>query len=126
MDLEELFHLEAGLGGDAFEALAALADHHRLVGVAVDDDGRVDAAQAGSASNFSILDGHAVGQLLAELAEQLLAQELGRQKALAAVGDVVGAEDRLAFGQVGLAAFSSWAVLPALLGAHMGTISAKG
>jgi Tfp pilus assembly PilM family ATPase len=69
------------------------------VGVAVDDDRGVDAAQAGLGLELLDLDGHAVGELLAELAEQLLAQELGRQEALAAVGDVVGVEDGLAFGQ---------------------------
>ena len=43
--LHQRLELLAGLGTDALEPLAAVADHHALVGVALDDDARADAAQ---------------------------------------------------------------------------------
>jgi hypothetical protein len=61
----------------------------------------VDAAQFAFLLELLDFDGDAVGQLFAEVAEQLLAQDLGGEEALVAVGDVVGIEDGRAFGQVG-------------------------
>src|SRR5690606_15248268 len=97
--VEELLELHARLGRDALELLAALADDHALVAVAVDDDGGEDAAQPPLGLELLDLDGDAVGQLVTEQAEQLLAQELGGEEALAAVGDVVLLEHRRPLGQ---------------------------
>ncbi len=61
----------------------------------------MNAAQFAFLLELFDLDGDAVGQLFAEVAEQLLAQDLGSKEALVAIGDVVGVEYRRAFGQVG-------------------------
>ncbi len=83
-------------------------------------------AQARLGLELLDLDGHAVGQLLAELAEQLLAEELGGQEALAAVGDVVRRRDRLALGQVGLGGLQELGGIVALLARTPGRSRRRG
>ena len=63
--------------------------HDRLLAVALDQDGGLDAPQP--AFLLEALDHHlaAVRQLLAQLLEQLLAQQLGGEEALVAVGELV-------------------------------------
>ncbi len=60
-----------------------------LVGVALDDDGRGDAAQVALLLVPVDDDGRGVGQLVAGQAEQLLAHDLGGEEAVAAVGERV-------------------------------------
>ena len=119
------FHVLAGIGGDALEALAALADDHGLVRRPVDDHGGVDAPQVAFLLELLDLDGDAVGQFLAEVAEQLFAQHFGGQEAFGAVGDVVGVEYRRAPPAGTCAAVLSSSSSPRRFSALTGTMSAK-
>src|SRR5690606_41912489 len=87
---EQLLEVQAGIGRDALDALAARADHDRLLAVAIDEDRRVDAAQLRRLLEALDLDGAGVRQLVAELAKQLLADQFGSQETLAAIGQRVG------------------------------------
>ena len=71
--------------------------------VALDHDGRGDAAQG---TLFLVLiddDRRGVGQLVAREPKQLFAHDLGGHEALAAVGQLIGAVHPRLLGQVGLA-----------------------
>ena len=83
---QQLFQLLSGLGTDALQALAAAADDHALVGLALDHDAGGDAPQV--ALFLELVDHHrrGVGQLVAGQAEQFFANDLAGQKAVAAVG----------------------------------------
>src|SRR5688572_13572955 len=87
---EKLLHVLARRARHALQALTAGAEHDRLLAVALDEDRRLDSAQA--ALFLEAVDHHlaAVGHVLAHRLEQLLAQELGGEEALVAVGELVG------------------------------------
>src|SRR5690606_36150876 len=95
--VEELLELDAGFAGNALELLAVLADDHGLVAGAIDDHCGEDAPQIALGLELLDFHGDAVGQLVTEQSEELLAQEFGGEEALAAIGDVVFLEHRRAF-----------------------------
>src|SRR6478736_4220616 len=72
---EQALHLFARAGTDLAQARTALADHDRLLAVALDPDHRADAEHP--AVDFEALDlhGRRVRQLRAELAHQLFAHQ---------------------------------------------------
>lgn len=64
MALSSFSRLLAGFGGDTLEALAALADHHGLVAVALDHDGggnAHEAAELGAGLLLELIDDHGGG-----------------------------------------------------------------
>src|SRR6266545_2602155 len=99
---EKLFHVEAGRGRDALQLPAARSDDDRLVSFLFYHDRGVDAPQLPLLLELLDLHGAAVGELLAEQAEQLFADQLRRQKALVPVGEVVLAMHRRLLRQVTL------------------------
>src|SRR5712692_9900923 len=99
---EKLFHVETGRGRDAFQLPTARSDDDRLVSLLFYHDRGVDAPQPPLLLELLDLHGAAVGELLAEQAEQLFADQLRRQKALVPVGKVVLAMDRRLLRQVAL------------------------
>src|SRR5690606_32650514 len=86
---EKPLEVLARFAGDPLDALAAGADHDRTLRLAVDDDRRVDASKPRQLLVALDLDRARVRQLVAELAEQLLADRLGGEEPLAAVGERV-------------------------------------
>ena len=72
------------------------------MGATLDDDGGRDAPQVALFLEAVDDDGAFVGQLLAQQAKELLADDLGREEALGTVGELVLAVDGLPFRQVGL------------------------
>ena len=100
--VEQPLELLARFGADPLQPFAAAADDHPLVGVALDDDGRGDAAEMALLLVAVDDDRRGVGQLVAGEPEQLLADDLGGEEAIAAVGErVFGVQPRL-LGQVRL------------------------
>ena len=85
--VEQVLELVARLGADPLQPLAAAADDHRLVRVALDDDRRGDAAQPPFLLVLVDDDRRGVGQLVAGEPEQLLADDLGGEEAVAPVGE---------------------------------------
>ncbi len=95
------------VSANALDALASVADHHHLVAVALDHDGRGDPHEPfdrlAAARFFHELidhDGGAVGQLVTGQTEQLFAHRLGHEKALVAVGQFVFGVDPVLLGQI--------------------------
>src|SRR5450830_258824 len=90
---EQALHVQARLAGHFFQPGALVTDDHGLVAVAFDEDGGEDAAQV--AFLFEFLDQHRAGvrQFVADEAEQLFTDDFRGEEFLAAVGDVVLAED---------------------------------
>src|SRR5687767_11034073 len=86
---EELLHVLARRARHALQALSAGADDDRLLAVALDEDGGLDAPQP--PFFLEAVDHHvaAIRQLLAHRLEQLLAQELRGEETLVAVGELV-------------------------------------
>src|SRR5262249_59282967 len=75
---------------DLLDPLAALAEHDRLLAWALHEDGLLDADAAVLALLPLVgLDGGGVGQLVAELQEDLLARHLRRQHALRQVRELI-------------------------------------
>src|SRR5262245_58459210 len=99
---EELLHVEARRGGDFLELGSARADHDRLVSLLFDDDGGMDAPHPADLLELLDLDVGAIGKLLAQIAEELLAQEFRREITLVPVRDLVGGMDRRLLRQVAL------------------------
>src|SRR5215510_2194807 len=99
---EQLLHVEARRGSDLLQLASARPDDDRLVAFLLDDDGGIDAPHAPQLLESIDHDVGAVGKLLAELAEQLLADEICRERALVPVGDFVGGVDRRLLGQIRL------------------------
>src|SRR5712692_8707770 len=99
---EKLFHVEAGCGRDTLQLPAARSDDDRLVSFLFYHDRGVDAPQPPLFLELLDLHGAAVGELLAEQAKQLFANQLCRQKALVPVGQVVLAMDGRLLRQVAL------------------------
>mmetsp|Transcript_15309 Transcript_15309/g.36443 ORF Transcript_15309/g.36443 Transcript_15309/m.36443 type:complete len:329 (+) Transcript_15309:459-1445(+) len=97
-----MLQLLARLGANALQTLAALADDHALVGIALDDDAGADAAQFALVLPLVDDDGGGVGQLVAGQPEELFADDLAGQEALAAVGQRVFVVEPALLGQVGL------------------------
>src|SRR5258706_7126033 len=97
--LEQALEVLARGGRHRFQPLAALAEDDGLLAVALDEDRGFDAAQA--AFFLEAVDRHfaAVGQLLGEGLEELLAQHLGGEEALVAIGQLVRGIGGRALGQ---------------------------
>ena len=112
---------DAGLAGDALELLATAADDHGLVAGLVDDHRGVDAAQVALDLELLDLDRDAVGQFVAEQAEELLAQDSEARKR--SLRSVVGPNIGVPTGQArgGLTSLST--LRP--FSADSGTISVK-
>src|SRR3954452_22409519 len=93
---EDRLQLDARLGADPFDHLAALADDDRLLRLALDDDGRVDLDEVLLFVLFPTVDrdGRRVRQFLGGMRQQLLAHDLGREEALRLRGEVLGRIDR--------------------------------
>src|SRR4051812_11093652 len=89
--LEQALKLLAGRLADRAQLLAAAAEHDRLLAVAHDVDRLVDPdlAPVRALGPALGLDRDAVGQLLVELDEDLLARDLGRERAVREVGELV-------------------------------------
>src|SRR6185503_9183196 len=102
---EEALHVLARRRGDALEQFAPGADHDRLLALALDPDRGLDAPQAlAPALRRLVLEAFqrhvaAIGQLLAQQQEQLLAQNFRGEKALVAVGELLGGIGRGPLGQ---------------------------
>src|SRR5690606_36333873 len=100
---EQPLHLLAGAGADLAQAGAALADDDALLALAFDPDDRADAVHGAVLAGFLgegfDLDGGRVGELGAELAHELLAQQFAGEEAGALVGDFVLAVQRRLLGQ---------------------------
>src|SRR2546427_2375323 len=99
---EKLFHVEASCGRNALQLPAARSDDDRLVSFLFYHDRGVDAPQPPLLLELLDLHGAAIGELLAKQAKQLFANQLGRQKALVPVGEVVFAVHGRSFRQVAL------------------------
>src|SRR6267142_5140319 len=99
---EQLFHVEARLGCDGLQLASAGADDDRLVPFLLHDDRGMDAAQTGQLLELLDFDVGAVGKLFAEMAEELLAYEFRREKALVPVGDFIRGMNRRLFRQIAL------------------------
>ena len=97
--LEEVLHVDAGLGADTLEGRAAGADDYALLGVAHDVDDGPDVVTVGIL--LELLDDHlgAVGNLFVVVGEYLLADDLGGKEAEVAVGEEVLVVPGLALGQ---------------------------
>src|SRR5262249_17972679 len=87
---EHALELGAGAGADLLDAPAALAEHDRLLAVALDMDGLrdLDAAIGEFLPTLGLDDGR-VGQFLLELEKDLLARRFGGDEALRQVGELV-------------------------------------
>ncbi len=108
LEVEALGQLTSRGDADVLQELAALADHHALLGLTLHQD----------------LDGHVgplelahpavdrVGQLLLGLAHQLLAHEFGDPGRLGDVGDLVVGEEERRLGHLPRAACASRASVP--------------
>ena len=85
----------------AFQPVATLPDHDGLLALLLDQDHRTDMGAALALAVF--LDHHrvGVGQLGAELTHEFLAHDLGDQKALAAVGELIRRKEMRCLGQRG-------------------------
>ena len=82
-----LLEFLAGLGADALQALAALANHHGFVAIALDNDGGCHAHETLvllAGFFFELVDHHRGGvrQLIAREAEQLLPDRFPGQELL--------------------------------------------
>src|SRR5215472_4203565 len=94
--VELLLELGAGAGADALHLAALAAEHDRLLALALDEDRLrdLDAAVLELLPSLG-LDGRGVGQLVMELEEDLLAGDLGGEKSLRRVGELIlGKEPR--------------------------------
>ena len=98
--VEQVLELMARLGADPLQPLPAAADDHRLVRIALHDDGRGDPAQRALLLVLVDHHGRGVGQLVAGQPEQLLADDLGGEESVAAVGQGVFVVQPLLLGQV--------------------------
>src|SRR5450830_603949 len=77
---EQFFHVEAGLGGNLFQAGALVTDQHGLVGIALDQHGRKHAPQI--AFLLELLDQHGAGvrQFIAHQAEHFFTHDFGGEE----------------------------------------------
>src|SRR5258708_37806053 len=97
---EQTLELEPGAGADALDLAAFVAEHDRLLAVALDIDGLadLDAAVLELLPRFG-LDRRGIGQLVMELEKDLLARRLGSEQALRHVGELVLGKQEGALGQ---------------------------
>src|SRR5688572_6507767 len=115
---EQLFHVLARRGRHALQALAAGAEHDRLLAVAFHQDGGLDAPKLALLLEAVDDDFAAVRQLGPHLLEQLLAQQLRGEEALVAVGELVRRVGRRRLGQRLAQRFEQLRDVPAGLGAY--------
>src|SRR3546814_18371032 len=93
-DLEQALHRLPRLGADVAQASAALADHDRLLAVALDPDHRAAPQHRAVAGERFDLHRGRVRQLGTALAHQLFAPQFAGDEALALFGDLVFAIER--------------------------------
>ena len=93
--IEQPFHGQARLAADLAQAGAPGTNDDGLLALALNPDRGMDPAQPALQGIALDLHGGGIGQLLAKLAHQLLADEFGCQETLAAVGQGVGIVQRL-------------------------------
>jgi hypothetical protein len=98
---EHLFEVLAGLGADALDHLAALADDDRLLRFMVHENRREDPRRLTLDSVLELIDHHCCGvrQFLARVPEHFFADELGGERALGLIGEVLLRVQRRPFGQ---------------------------
>ena len=100
LGVEGALHLETRFTADVLDALTILADQDLLLTLTLDHHQRADVQGAALIGlEFLDLDGHLVGQFIAQLTHHLLAHQLGGQEARALVGDLVVREHVLALWQ---------------------------
>src|SRR5262249_57663965 len=97
---QERLDLAAGGGADRLQHRPAPADEDALLALALDEDRGLDAHERLPLLEAVDDDGGGIGDLLAGLAEDLLADHLGDEEALGLVGEEVLGIERRALRQV--------------------------
>ena len=95
------FEIDPRRGSDAFDHLAALADHDRFLRFTFDDDRRVDLDEVLSVLFFPAIDRHRgrVGQLIDRVSQDLLPDDLRCEESLRLRRVVLDRVTRLPFRQ---------------------------